>query len=240
MLSSTLRRKIQIVEGCFDDYKELAPYHYRDARLGPFTNIFAIKPKQNSSLDVKIIGVAVYSMPNPSLELRNIATGNFFIGLDKSTQIALLNKNVRRISRVIMEPRFRGLGLAAKLVRETMPLLKVPIIEASGIMGAVNPFLVKAGMTPYTAPQKASSVRLKEALRIVGIKESLFVDPRQVHNTIELLCERKKKFIEREFRVFLKSFGNKRYSVHSQERTRFVLTRLTERPTYYIWFNKST
>lgn len=239
MLSCTLSRKIEIVQGCFDDYKELAAYHYRDAGPGPFTNIFALKPKRNSFLDAKTIGVIVYSMPNPSLELRNIATGNFFTGLDRSTQIALLNKNVRRISRVIIEPRFLGLGLAAKLVRKTMPLLKIPIIEASGIMGAVNPFFEKAGMTKYTAPQKAGSVRLKEAFELVEVKESLFIDPLKVHQKIESLSIGKKKFIEREFRIFLKSFGNKRYSVTSPERTRFVLTRLTERPVYYIWFSKS-
>jgi hypothetical protein len=237
MLSCTLSRKIRIVEGRYDDYKELARYHYRDAKTGPFTNIFTLEPKQHSYLDAKTIGVIVYSMPNPCLELRNVATNNFFTGLDRNTQIALLNKTVRRISRLIIEPRFRGLGLAAHLVRETMPLLNMPIIEASGVMGMVNPFFERAGMAEYRAPLKTSAVRLIEALNSVAIDESLFIDPIQVHQKIESLGIIERKFIERELRVFLKSFGNKRYSVTSPERTRFVLTRLTERPTYYIWFN---
>jgi hypothetical protein len=239
MLGCTLLKKIHIVKGCFDDYKSLAVYHYRDAKLGPWTNIFALKPKRNAFLDVKTIGVIVYSMPNPCLELRNAATNNFFTGLDRSTQLSLLNKNVRRISRLIIEPRFRGLGLAAKLVRKTMPLLNIPIVEASGIMGMVNPFLERAGMTAYSAQQKTSSIRLKEALNIIGIEECLLIDPVQVHQKIDLLKIKKQKFIEREFRIFLKSFGNKRYVCSSPERTRFVLTRLTERPVYYIWFNPS-
>ena len=239
MLSCTLSRKIQIAEGCYDDYKELSRYHYRDEKTGPFTNIFTIKPKQYSYLDVKTIGVIVYSMPNPSLELRNIATNNFFTGLDRSTQIALLNKTVRRISRLIIEPRFRGLGLASHLVRETMPRLNIPIIEASGIMGMVNPFFERAGMASYKAPLKTSAARLTEALNSVAIDESLFIDPQQVHQKIESLPVKEREFIEREFRVFLKSFGNKRYSVTSPRQTRFVLTRLTERPIYYIWFNHS-
>lgn len=239
MLNCSLSLKTQIVEGGFDDYKELAKYHYRNLKTGPFTNIFALKPKQDSFLDVKTIGVIVYSLPNPGLELRNIATGNFFVGLDRRTQISLLNKTVRRISRLIIEPRFRGLGLACHLVRQTMPLVNVPIIEASGIMGAVNPFFERAGMTAYSSPPKTSSVRMIEALYSVGIDESLFIDPARVHQEIKLLTIKKHKFIEKEFRIFLKSFGNKRYVCPSPERTQFVLSKLTERPMYYIWFNQS-
>ncbi len=240
MLKCSLSAKTQIVEGCFDDYKELAKYHYRNERTGPFTNLFALKPKQDSFLDMTTIGVIVYSMPNPCLELRNIATGNFFVGLDRKTQITLLNKTVRRISRLIIEPRFRGLGLAAHLVRETMPLVNVPIIEASGVMGMANPFFEKAGMAAYTAPQKTSNIRLREALNIIGIDESMLIDSVRVHRDIELLSSEKRQFIEKEFSIFLKSFGNKRYCSPSLKRTRFVLGRLTERPIYYIWFRKES
>lgn len=240
MPGCTLLKKINIADGCFEDYKSLAAYHYREANPGPWTNIFALKPQSSFFFNVKTVGVIVYSTPNPGLELRNVATNNFFTGLDRSTQLSLLNKTVRRISRIIIEPRFRGLGLAAMLVRETMPLLNIPIIEASGIMGMVNPFLEKAGMTAYKSPPKMSSIRIKEALDIIGIKEFSFIDPIRVHRNIEQLTRKKRQFIENEFRIFLKSFGNKRYVSHSLERTRFILTRLTERPVYYIWFNRNS
>jgi hypothetical protein len=239
MLDCTLSNDIQIAEGTFDDYKELAKYHYRNVKIGPFTNIFVLKPRQKSYLNASIIGVIVYSMPNPNLELRNIATDNFFTGLVRKTQLALINKSIRRISRLVIDPRFRGLGLATRLVHETMPLVNVPIIEASAVMSTVNPFFEKAGMTAYTSSQKTSSIRLKEALNIIGIDESLFIDPLTVHQKIEFLTLKKRNFIEREFHIFLKSFGNKRYTSHSIEQTRFILSRLTERPVYYIWFNQS-
>ncbi len=239
MLKCSLSAKTQIVEGRFSDYKELAKYHYRNARTGPFTNIFTLKPKDDSFIDANNIGVIVYSMPNPCLELRNIATGNFFVGLDRKTQLSLLNKTVRRISRLIIEPRFRGLGLAAHLVRETMPLVNVHVVEASGIMGIANPFFEKAGMTAYNAPPKTSNIRMIEAFDTIGIVDSMLINPMEVHRDIELLDTDKRQFIEKEFRVFLKSFGNKRCCRHSLERTEFVLSRLTERPIYYIWFNQS-
>ncbi len=239
MLKCSLSKQMRIAKGTFSDYKELSKYHYRNAKTGPLTNIFVLKPKEKSSLDAKTIGVIVYSMPNPCLELRNIATGNFFTGLDRKIQISLLNKTVRRISRIIIEPRFRGLGLAAQLVRETMPLVNVPIIEASGVMGMANPFFEKAGMTAYIAPPKTSCIRMIEAFDAIGIVDSMLINPLEVHRDIEFLTRKKRQFIEKEFRIFLKSFSNKRYCSPSLERTEFVLSRLTERPMYYIWFRDS-
>ena len=237
MRTCTLFNKVEIVPGCYDDYKKLSCYHYRDNGPGQMSKIFAIKPKENSFLQTDTIGVIVYSTPNPGLELRNIATNNFFVGFDRATQISLLNRYIRRISRVIIEPRFRGLGLAIRLVRETMPLINFPIIEASAVMGEVNPFFEKAGMTAIHAPEKFSTVRIIEALETAGIKKSLFARPNQVQEILDQLPPNMAEFIESEFRRFLQSYGDKRYSRPAAARTRYILNKLTARPVYYIWFN---
>jgi len=222
-----------------EDYKELAHYHYRDSRLGPFTTIFTIRPAKvlAGSFGVKTIGVIVYTMPSPGLELRHIATGNLFAGLDRSTQLALVNKNVRCIGRVILEPRFRGLGLASRLVRETMPQMNVAIIEAVAVMGLVNPFFERAGMTAYTAKMPARCVQLVGAFSMVGIERRELLEPRKVQQRIDGLERDKANFIGHEIRSFLESYGKRRNSMAGLERTRFVLSKLTERPVYYIWFN---
>ena len=237
MRTCTLFNKVEIVPGCYDDYKKLSCYHYRDNGPGQMSKIFTIKPKENSFLQTDTIGVIVYSTPNPGLELRNIATNNFFVGFDRATQISLLNKYIRRISRTIIEPRFRGLGLATRLVRETMPLMNFPIIEASAIMGGVNPFLEKAGMTAFHATEKLSTLRVIEALETVGIKKSFFAQPNQVQEILDQLPPDMAEFIESEFRRFLQSYGDKRYSRPTAARTRYILNKLTSRPVYYIWFN---
>ncbi|UCE27444.1 MAG: hypothetical protein JSW52_01440 [Candidatus Coatesbacteria bacterium] len=221
------------------DYKQLARYHYRDSRLGPPAAIFALKPKPGSAgrLGTQTIGVIVYTMPMPALELRNIATGGFFAGFDRSTQLSLLNKNVRCIGRVIIEPRFRAIGLATRLVRETMPQMNVPVIEASAVMGMVNPFFEKAGMKPYTAKPPARCVRLIEALSMVSVEERELIDPAGVQRKLERLDERRAEFIELEIRRFLQSYGERRDMPDGLERTRYVLSKLTARPIYYVWFN---
>jgi hypothetical protein len=232
MENCTVCKRSQIVPGCLKDYKALASYHYRDERLGPFTNIFALKGHNG-----RTVGVIVYTMPSPALELRNIATDNIFTGFDRSTQLALVNKNIRCIGRIIIEPRFRGLGLASRLVRETMPQIQMPIIEALAVMGLVNPFFEKAGMKAYAARMPARCVQLTEALNLVGIEKHELIEPQAVQRKIEQLHWPKADFVERQIQLFLQSYGKRRNMPASLQRTRFVLSKLTERPVYYIWFN---
>jgi len=230
---------MQIVPGCLDDYKELGHYHYRDSRLGPYAAIFVIKPKGHLSgcSGIKTIGVIVYTMPSPGVELRNVAMGNLFAGFDRVTQLALINKNIRCIGRVIIEPRFRGLGLASRLVRETMPEMNVPVIEAMAVMGLVNPFFERAGMRAFSAKMPARCVQLMEALSLVGIEKQQLIDPKKVQRKLEQLQGEEAEFIEHQIQNFLQSYGKRRYMPAGLERTRYILSKLTFRPVYYIWFN---
>ena len=237
MPSCSVCKKLRIVPGSRADYEELAHYHYRDNRLGPFVAIFALKPAAGTDLDRQAVGVIVYRMPTPAAELRNVATGDLFTGFDRATQLAILNRNVRCISRVIIEPRFRTLGLASRLVRETMPKMNVPIVEAMAVMGLVNPFFEKAGMKAFTAKMPARCVRLIEAFSMVGVEEQVLIDPQKVQTRLDRLPGAKAEFIELETKRFLQSYGNHRYSDAGLERTRYVLSKLTLRPVYYIWFN---
>lgn len=239
MRTCSICKEIEVAPGRTDDYKKLARYHYCDNRLGPYAAIFALRPKGRLKwrADTDCAGVIVYTMPNPNVELRNIATGGLFSGLDTASQLALVNKNVRRIARVVIEPRFRGIGLAQRLVRETMPQMNVPIVEAMAVMGLVSPFFEKADMQRYTAAVPRRNIRLIEALGSVGIPQSLLISPRKVQDRIDRLEKSDAEFLEREINGFIQSFGRRRHMTRGPNRTKYVLARLTDRPAYYIWFN---
>lgn len=66
---------------------------------------------------VEVVGVLVRSLPHLSCRLRDVATGGRYKGLGKREAAVMLNREVRCISRVVIDPRWRGLGLAVKLVR---------------------------------------------------------------------------------------------------------------------------
>ena len=233
MRSCSVCENLQIVPGCLDDYKRLSCYHYRGGHPGPASVIFVMS-RPNCKTPV---GVIVYSNAPAVLELRNIATNHIFAGLDRSTKLDLINANIRRISRVIIEPRFRGLGLASRLVRETMPLVNVPIVEALAVMGWVNPFFEKAGMKAYKAHPSTASIQFIEALSVIGIEQNELLDPGQVQHKFDRLGDCEARFIEHQIRHFLKSHGRRRDMPPCIERTRYILTKLTARPVYYIWLN---
>ena len=233
MPSCSVCENLQITPGCLDDYKRLARYHYLGSQTGPASAIFTL----NRSGGKTPVGVIVYSNAPAVLELRNIATGHVFAGLDRSTQLELINANIRRISRLVIEPRFRSLDLASRLVRETMPLVNVPIVEALAVMGWVNPFFERAGMKAYKAKPSAAGVQFVEALSFIGIEQAELIDPELVQQKLEKLGDSHGRFIERQIRHFLKSHGRRRDMPPGLERTRYILTKLTSRPVYYIWFN---
>jgi hypothetical protein len=238
MRGCSVVRNLRVVQGDFEDYKKLARFHYRDSRPGVYAAIFVIK--QDRGISKEPVGVIVYTMPSAGAEMRNVATDGFFAGFDNRTRLGLINKNIRCISRVIIEPRFRGLGLASRLVRETMPEMGVPIVEAMAVMGAVNPFFEKAGMKSYAAKMPMRCVKLIEAFSAVGIEEGELIDAEGVQRKVERLVGREGEFIESEIRRFLQSYGERRYEGTSLKQIRFVLSKLTDRPVYYIWFNPKT
>lgn len=239
MRRCSITKKLRIVRGSLEDYKELSHYHYRDIRPGAFAGIFAIRPVKTlaDSFGTETVGVVAFRTPSAEVELRNIATGNLFSGFDRVTHLALINKNIRCIARLIIEPRFRGLGLASWLVRETMPQMNVPIIEALAVMGLVNPFFERAGMRAYTAKMPARCVQLTEAFSAVGIEKQELINLQKVHQKLDKLGETESEFIEHQIKDFLQSYGKRRNMPAGLERTRFVLSKLTARPVYYIWFN---
>ncbi len=199
-----------------------------------------LTPKIQKALDEKdyeVLGVIVYSMPPLNVELRNIATDRRFCGLGRRKSAELINKNILTISRVIIDPRFRGMGLGTKLVRLTMPMVKVPIVEAMAVMGRIDPFFEKAGMKAYNAPPALNVARMRQAFGIVGIGEDALFDAADVHNRIENLLPGDFLFLEKQMNRFLQRYGSAKYRFFGIDRTRYILTKLTDRPVYYIWFN---
>ncbi len=238
MHTCSIHKELEVVPGNLNDYRSLAMYHYRDGRPTAVKAVYVLGRKRSlGPLERQPAGVIVYTMPNARIALRAVATAGAFRGLDRQTELELLNRHVRCIARVIIEPRFRGIGLAVRLVRETMPLLNVPIIEALGVMPLVNPFLEKAGMRSFPPRVSLAHVQLLEAFRAVGIEEDDLLDPARVQERLERLAPRAGEFIEARVRCFLKSHGTRRTMPRGLERTRYLLGRLTQRPAYYIWFN---
>lgn len=232
----TLAEELIVEVGTRVEYKSLAHYHYREAALGPVAAIFTIRHRGVAAAMYgrQPLGVLVATMPTANLALRTIATGGRLRRTDRREELRAVNASVRCIARVIVEPAYRGVGIGTRLVREAIARLPVPFVEALAVMGHVHPIFERAGMTAFRGPTPARCVRLTGALESLGIDERMRLDPDAVHEHIETLPAHDRERIGAEFHRFLGPYGKRRRMVHGPERTRFVLSHLTERPVYYL------
>jgi GNAT superfamily N-acetyltransferase len=234
--SCTLTEELIVERGTRAEYEALAHYHYREAALGPVAAIFTIRHRGVAAAMYgrQPLGVLVATMPAANLALRTIATGGRLRRADRREELREVNASVRCIARVIVEPAYRGVGIGTRLVREAIARLAVPFVEALAVMGYVHPIFERAGMTAFRGPTPARCVRLTGALELLGIDERMRLDPDVAHECIEVLNANDRERIDAEFHRFLGPYGKRRRMVHGPDRTRFVLSHLTERPVYYL------
>jgi len=239
-MQCTIKRYLKIVPGTIADYKPLSRFHYRDSKTGPVAAVYKIIDTHPTRSEIApVVGVIIYSMPALCVQLRNVATKGLFgrLGND-SAAMQFINNNVRTIARVVIEPRYRALGLAYELVEKTMPLLNMPYIEALAVMGRVNPFFEKAGMMKFQGNEPLRCVKLRQGLSAVGIEQTDLVDIERTHSLLQGLSEKAKIFIEKQVNDFLAAYGRTaRILPAGIRRTEFLISRLSGRPVYYLWRN---
>jgi GNAT superfamily N-acetyltransferase len=122
---------MRIEEGSLQDYKTLSQFHYRAGHCPPPRKIFVLKRGS------ELCGVIVYGFPSPMCFGRSQVW--------KGT-IAELQQEISAISRVVVHPKYRSIGLGAKLVSETLARVGTRCVEAVAVMARYNPFFEKAGM----------------------------------------------------------------------------------------------
>lgn len=129
----SLVKEMKIVEGTIGDYKKLAHFHYRSSYLVAVKKIFVMKRNNET------VGVIVYARP-PFI---CFGRARYF---GRRLKVEELNSKILTITRVIIHPKYRTIGLGVKLVRETLPLADSSYIEAVAVMSRYNPFFEHAGM----------------------------------------------------------------------------------------------
>ncbi|MGQ9469817.1 MAG: hypothetical protein ACUVTD_08400, partial [Nitrososphaerales archaeon] len=151
----SLVKEMRITEGSIEDYKKLAHFHYHSSYLVAPKKIFAMKRNDET------VGVIVYARPPFVCFGRTKYFGRSFKAKE-------LNSKLLTITRVIIHPKYRTIGLGAKLVKETLPLAGSPYVEMIAVMARYNPFAEKAGMIKIA--EKKPDERL---LRFQNFLESL-------------------------------------------------------------------
>ncbi len=240
---------LRIEAGDLRDYRALAEHHYKSGTPYAPTAIYAIRHERVSAVarfaggksETVLVGVLVMTRPQLCCALRDAATFGRYHGLKAGEAADLLNREVRTIARVVLDPRYRGLGLAVRLVRHALERATTPYVEALAAMGRVNPFFERAGMMRYEGPPRPAEARLLDALAELNWPRTLLASRRLFDERIQALSSAPQQWIESELRRWHRSATfmdrGRRREASLDDILDLARVRLLARCVYYLHYD---
>lgn len=195
----SLVKEMEVTEGSMEDWKKLAAFHYRSHRVSPPRKILSLMRAD------ELCGVIVYSYPPPT------CFGRKYV-MPRMT-MRELNEKLSTISRVVIHPKYRAIGLGTKLVKDTVGLCGTCWVEMIAVMSKYNPFAEKAGMKKVAEQPKSDGVlRIVETLQELGFNVHLLSSEGYVLSRLKMLSEEnlariKMEFVAHSHGRFRKSFA---------------------------------
>jgi len=248
MTGFSLKDELTIVSTTREDYNRMDIFNRLNTKLPPVKYIYAIKPKYlfdgsyNKKTDfpaaqhVETIGVIVYSMPLRDLKTRTTATRAYFKRPSTlSEQMKLLNRECLYVSRLIIDPRYAGQGLATWLWSETLKEQTVPMVESFSFIPVPQKWLEKLGFRVFLNPAPTSIRRLRKALKKAHITGSLLDIPKAAQERIDKLCSSDYVKLDRSLHHFLSNYKTHEHDQNSIERTLYILSKLSYPNRYLLW-----
>ncbi len=171
-LPDFLPGRFALARGRSSDYFALEHFHYLPRRPATYADVWVVIYHENDALyraaldfgdhdpreslwrnaahredmhpPSRVVAVGVLSFPSfrsaPRERVLNLTD------LSHRPRLRFTNDHLRTISRVVVHPQFRGLGLASELVRKLIETCPTRYVEASAVMARVHPFFEAAGM----------------------------------------------------------------------------------------------
>ena len=199
----SLVREMRIEQGTIADWHKLSSFHYRGHLVVGPRRIFRLVREE------ELCGVIFYCYPPPTCFGRRLMLPHM--------TMQELNQKLSIINRVVIHPKYRTIGLGAKLIMETLPFAGTPYVEMVAVMAKYNPFAEKAGMQRIAEQQPTEGVlRISELLSDFGFDLQLLGSSRYVFSKIEELNpaqigKLKELFIKNKHPRFKKEFAISRH-----------------------------
>jgi hypothetical protein len=99
-----------------------------------------------------------------------------------------MNKQLSIINRIVIHPKYRTIGLGAKLICDTLPLVGTHYVEMIAVMAKYSPFAEKASMRKVAEQKSVRSVsEVSKVLLSLGFDLQLLGSERYVKCKLENL-----------------------------------------------------
>jgi len=181
-------KDIRIELGTRADFLALAHHHYRIGAPATCVRVLRAVPRSGSAPTPHIpgtprlsepqlpVGVLVVSMPVLNGAWRDAAWPGWLTGCDPRERAVHLNRSLRAISRLIVAPEWRGLGIGRALVRAYLDDPDTERTEAIASMGAFCPVFAAAGMREIQTRRCRRDLSLEHALVRARIEPWRLID----------------------------------------------------------------
>ena len=195
----SLLKEMRVEAGTTKDWRELAAFHYRSHKIAAPRKIFCLKRGD------ELCGVIVYCYPPVTSFGRRLVLPRM--------SMKELNEKLSVISRVVVHPKYRTIGLGEKLVRDTLAIAGTEYVEMSAVMAKYNPFTEKAGMKRIVEQQPPKeALCITKLLQQLGFNLQLLGSERYVLSRLQALDDGdilkiKEAFIKQKHTRFMKSFS---------------------------------
>ena len=133
-----------------------------------------------------------------------------------------LNEKLSIINRVVIHPKYRTIGLGAKIIRETLPQAGTPYVEMVAVMAKYNPFAEKAGLRKITEQQPLPGIlEISDLLAKLGFNLQLLASERNALERVKRLTAEeveqiREAFVENKHPRFKKEFAVSRHQPYGK------------------------
>lgn len=162
-----------IERGCWADLRALSRHHYAGSDPAVPVRILRAVDRARGEL----AGVLVVSHPALNDAWRERAWPGMFPRMDGRTRALAINSLVRTISRVIVEPRRRSMGVGTMLVRAYLDSPLTALTETIASMGRYTSMFERSGMRVVECARPQRDYRLLDALAHARVAPIELVDP---------------------------------------------------------------
>lgn len=239
----TIAEQVTIERGTPADYHRLAHLHYAAESPATYQSVWVAR----HPLDPNPAAVCVYSYPDLHSAARNLATTDEYIIHGSRKNAQRLNREVVRMSRIVVAPAYRGIGLAHRLLAESIAELDRRWIETTTAIGPYTTLFERLGFRCVPQTSGPTEAALFEWAETTQLDPLATLDHSRLTRHIERLSVRQQRHA---WRVLWHYYHQ--YVVHRRTKKRHpkrvpdktdprwkeafdvCCRRINERPAYFI------